>query len=181
MPELRRDPLLDRWVIIASERGNRPTAFDLGSSHPGPVDTAQDPFAEGNERYTTPEVFALRQPGTAPNGPGWRVRVVPNKYPALRTEGGLEPRGFGVYDRLNGIGAHEVVIECPWPDRQLIDLPVSHIAEVLTAYRQRVEDLSRDRRFAALRPRPGLQEPRPGRRGDAAAQPQPDHRHPHSA
>jgi UDPglucose--hexose-1-phosphate uridylyltransferase len=146
MPELRRDPLLNRWVILAEERQRRPV-------HPGEtaeswdVDLAADPFAEGNERYTTPEVYAVRPGGSAPNGPGWSVRVVPNKFPALRVEGELDPQGYGVYDRMNGVGAHEVVIETP-DARQLGALPLHHIEAIVETYRLRMEDLSRDKRFA---------------------------------
>jgi UDPglucose--hexose-1-phosphate uridylyltransferase len=148
MPELRRDPLLDRWVIIAAERGSRPAAFDVEPLSETAIPLDQDPFAEGNEEFTPGEVFAIRPDGSSANGPGWTVRVVPNMYPALRIEGALDPRGYGVYDRMNGVGAHEVVIDCPRCDQQLADLPLSHMTDVFYAYRQRVEDLSRDKRFA---------------------------------
>lgn len=148
MPELRRDPLLDRWVIIAAERGSRPAAFDIEPLTAPTLDPADDPFGQGQEAFTPPEVFAIRPGGSPANSPGWSVRVVPNMYPALRIEGALDPRGYGVYDKINGVGAHEVVVDCPELNQQLAGMPVGHITDVFYAYRQRVEDLSRDKRFA---------------------------------
>ena len=80
MPELRKDPVVGRWVIITTERGKRPSDYV-----PQPVevpDLARNPFAEGNEHMTPPEIFAFRDPKSKPNTPGWQVRVVPNKFPA---------------------------------------------------------------------------------------------------
>jgi len=73
--------------------------------------------------------------------------MVPNKFPALQIEGALDRRGEGLYDKMNGIGAHEVVIETPQHDRDLADLPVEHLELVLHAYRERMIDLHKDRRF----------------------------------
>lgn len=89
----------------------------------------------------------MRPPGGKANGPGWTVRVVPNKFPALQVEGQLERRGEGLYDKMNGIGAHEVVIEGSSPDRDLSDLPVEQIQQVLVAYRERMLDLKKDKRL----------------------------------
>jgi UDPglucose--hexose-1-phosphate uridylyltransferase len=75
------------------------------------------------------------------------VRVVPNRFPALRIEGDLEPSGEGLYDRMNGVGAHEVVIEAPTHDAKIEQLPMSHLAAVLLAYRERILDLSKDPRI----------------------------------
>jgi UDPglucose--hexose-1-phosphate uridylyltransferase len=144
MPELRKDPVVGRWVIISTERSRRPTNFV-----PAVLDKASGfcPFCPGNEDKTPPEVYAIRRNGGGPNGPGWDVRVVPNKFPALQVEGALERRGEGLYDKMNGVGAHEVVIEGPNHDDSLADLPVEHVVEVLKAYRERMVDLHRDRRL----------------------------------
>jgi UDPglucose--hexose-1-phosphate uridylyltransferase len=144
MPELRKDPVVGRWVIISTERSRRPTNF--GPAHPTQPGTFC-PFCPGNEDKTPPEVYAVRRDGGAPNGPGWMVRVVPNKFPALQIEGSLDRRGEGLYDKMNGVGAHEVVIESPEHDKDLSDLPVDHIEQVLHAYRERVVDLHKDRRL----------------------------------
>ena len=124
MPELRKDPITGRWVIIATERAKRPTDF---ISENQPVKASFCPFCEGNEDKTPPEIFAFRKSGTLPNSKGWDVRVVPNKFPALRIEGGLDKRGDGIYDKMNGIGAHEVIIETPRHDISLTALDDGHV------------------------------------------------------
>lgn len=145
MPELRKDPLIGRWVIIATERGKRPS--DYQSPAVEVLDPSKNPFAEGNEHMTPPEIFAFRDPRSKPNGPGWQVRVVANKFPALRIEGDLEKEGQGMYDKMNGIGAHEVVIETPSPEQQLEQQSIEGISRVLEAYKVRMQDLLRDARF----------------------------------
>ncbi len=144
MPELRKDPVVGRWVIISTERSRRPTNF-------GPVEHEPIggfcPFCPGNEDKTPPEVYAVRANGGQPNSAGWSVRVVPNKFPALQIEGSLDRRGEGLYDKMNGVGAHEVVIEGPGHDQDLADLSVEHIQQVLLAYRDRMIDLHKDKRF----------------------------------
>src|SRR5262245_53726364 len=144
MPELRKDPVVGRWVIISTERSRRPTNF--GPVHPH-RSTGFCPFCPGAEDKTPPEVYAVRENGKAANGGDWTVRVVPNKFPALQIEGSLDRRGEGLYDKMNGVGAHEVVVEGPDHVADLADLPVDHLTEILTAYRERVLDLHRDRRF----------------------------------
>jgi UDPglucose--hexose-1-phosphate uridylyltransferase len=142
-PEFRRDPLHNTWVVFAPERQRRPQDF-----LPAVVQSAAlDPFAEGNERLTPPEVFAVRKEKTKPNEPGWRVRVVPNRYPAMRIEGQLESTPAGLYDRVTGIGAHEVIIETPDVKTSLEDLTTAGVAEVFAAYRERIIDLDKDSRF----------------------------------
>jgi UDPglucose--hexose-1-phosphate uridylyltransferase len=148
MPELRKDPILNRWVIISTERSQRPSEYAPEYDHYEGFDPKLDPFAGGNEHMTPPEIYAVRPGGSAANGPGWSVRVIPNRYPALRIEGDLDPRGYGLYDRMNGVGAHEVIISSPDPYMQFRDLALSHMVDVFAVFRMRVEDLSRDKRFA---------------------------------
>jgi UDPglucose--hexose-1-phosphate uridylyltransferase len=144
MPELRKDPVVGRWVIISTERARRPSDFTIE-----PVRATGGPcvFCPGNEDKTPPEIMATRPPGSAANTPGWSLRVVPNKFPALRIEGELEPTGEGLYDRMNGVGAHEVVIETPDHAATLATLPTDTVAEMLLAYRERMVDLKKDPRF----------------------------------
>jgi UDPglucose--hexose-1-phosphate uridylyltransferase len=144
MPELRKDPILGRWVIISTERGRRPSDFTPEERKPA---GGFCPLCEGNEDRTPPEVLAFRYDGTPPNTPGWSLRVVPNKFPALRIEGDLNREGDGLYDKMNGIGAHEVIIETPLHHETLATLPLKAVELVLRAYRQRVVDLRRDPRF----------------------------------
>ena len=145
MPELRKDPVVGRWVIIATERARRPSDFVTEPVRPRATTCA---FCEGNELQTPPEVLAGRPPDSRPNTPGWTYRVVPNKFPALRIEGELEPSGEGLFDRMNGVGAHEVVIETPRHDASLAGLSVDAVTDVLLAYRERMVDLKKDPRFA---------------------------------
>jgi UDPglucose--hexose-1-phosphate uridylyltransferase len=144
MPELRRDPVIGRWVIISTERGRRPSDFSRGVVS---KTNGFCPFCPGHEDKTPPEVYAVRENNSLPNQPGWRVRVVSNKFPALQIEGELNRRAEGIYDKMNGIGAHEVVIESPEHSEELSQLSVEQINHVLSAYRARMIDLSRDQRF----------------------------------
>jgi UDPglucose--hexose-1-phosphate uridylyltransferase len=145
MPELRHDPIQRRWVIIATERAGRPTDF----SHEKATATSVkfDPFAPGHEDKTPPEIFAFRDSGTDPNTPGWKVRVVPNKFPALKVEGNLDREGIGLYDKMNGIGAHEVVIETPELSETFATMKQEQLELVLRTYRARLNDLLNDRRL----------------------------------
>jgi UDPglucose--hexose-1-phosphate uridylyltransferase len=146
MTELRKDPVVGRWVIISTERAKRPQEFT-----PEPVVRREGvcPLCPGSERMTPPEILAYRQ-GGQPNDPNWTLRVVPNKFPALRIEGELGKAADGIYDRMHGIGAHEVVIESERHDVDLFDLPEKRFEDVLWAYRDRLIDLSKDHRFKSV-------------------------------
>jgi len=146
MPELRKDPVLSRWIIIATERRQRPSDFLI--EQPVTKSGGFCPLCAGHEQTTPTEVWACRLGGNqTPNSPDWQVRVVPNKYPALRIEGSLDKRGEGIYDRMNGVGAHEVIVESPNHDDQFAYLPPDKIFYVLLAYRERILDLQKDPRF----------------------------------
>ena len=145
MPELRKDPVTARWVIISTERQKRPTDFRF--ERPAVIDRDQCPFCPGREALTPPEVLAYRQNGGAPNSRDWNVRVVPNKFPALQVEGGLDREGDGMFDRMNGVGAHEVIIETPDHDKTFATMSEGEIEQVLSAFRERVVDLRQDRRL----------------------------------
>lgn len=145
MPELRRDPVTGRWVIISTDRRKRP--YDFRFERVSVLGRDQCPFCPGREALTPPEVFASRQDGSPRNGPGWDLRVVPNKFPALQVEGTLDRAGEGMFDRMNGVGAHEVIIETPIHDRTLAAMSEAEIERVLWAYRERMLDLKRDIRL----------------------------------
>ena len=129
MGELRIDPLSGLRVIVAGERGARPGAWAEVEGRP-PIDPASDPFAEGHEDRTPPELFALRPEGGAPDTPGWRVRVVPNLYPALsegEADAGADPLSSGrgepeLFTALPARGGHEVIVNAPQPVPSLLDL-----------------------------------------------------------
>jgi len=144
LPELRKDPITGRWVIIATDRAKRPTDF-VRQSVP-PRDGKICPFDYGNEHKTPPELLSYRNSGGR-DEPGWRVRVIPNKFPMLGIEGELNRQGDGMYDKMNGIGAHEVIIETPDHAATLSTLPEKQIEEVFWAGKERINDLKKDRRF----------------------------------
>ncbi len=144
MPELRKDPIVGRWVIISTERARRPSDFATEPVRPSGGDC---PFCPGSEAKTPPEILAGRRRGGGPGPAGWSYRVVSNKFPALRIEGDLDPAGEGLFDRMNGVGAHEVVIETPEHGATLATLPADAVADVLLAFRERLRDLKNDPRF----------------------------------
>jgi UDPglucose--hexose-1-phosphate uridylyltransferase len=148
MPQLRKDPVTHEWVIIATERSRRPTDFKSSEDLMGkPAYSPNCPFCPGNEKMTPGEVLAYRPADALPNSAGWWVRVVPNKFPALAIEGNLDRAGFGMYDMMNGIGAHEVIIECTEHDKSIANVSPLQAQEVLWAYRDRCLDLMKDKRF----------------------------------
>jgi UDPglucose--hexose-1-phosphate uridylyltransferase len=144
MSELRKDPVLGRWIIIAEERAKRPSDFRSDTTE---VKGGVCPFCEGSEHMTPPEILAFRSRDSQPNHRGWWVRVVPNKFPALAIEGGLGKRGVGIYDKMRGIGAHEVIIETNEHHLSLTEIEDAGIKDVVWAYRDRLVDLRRDNRF----------------------------------
>ncbi len=147
MSELRYDPVRRTWVIIATERGMRPTHMQRREEPLRPVSSGVCPFCPGNEGRTPPEILAVRDAGTGPNTPGWQVRVIPNKFPALTIESPQERHGKGIYDVVSGFGAHEVIVETPSDEEQMADFSLPHLRNVFAVFRDRLGDLKRDSRF----------------------------------
>ncbi|HYE24170.1 MAG TPA: galactose-1-phosphate uridylyltransferase [Clostridia bacterium] len=146
MPELRKDPIVGRWVIISTDRAKRPTDFvRTHVTHKGGF----CPFCYGNENKTPPEILAYRpnSNGGQRDTPGWSVRVVPNKFPALQVEGTQNRQAEGMFDKMNGLGAHEVIVETPEHKASLASLPEKRIEDVLWAWRDRIVDLKQDKRL----------------------------------
>jgi len=147
MQQLRRDPLHGHWSVIAPNRDGRPIAIDTA---PGPQSGLRCPFCPGNEADTPPEVDAVRPTASQPNGPGWTVRVVPNKYAALaadRTadEHVIEAVG-DLYRHQPGVGAHEVVISTTRHGSRASAFSVNHWDTLLAACQYRMEAVMRDPR-----------------------------------
>src|SRR5687767_10864264 len=144
MPELRKDPVTGRWVIIATERAKRPAQYaKLAEERKGGF----CPFCPGNERSTPPEVLSYRPTSTGKDTEGWWLRTVPNKFPALKQEGALKRSGEGMYDRITGYGAHEVLIESPDHDHTFADLGDEQVQEIIWAMRDRCVELKKDTRM----------------------------------
>ena len=139
MPELRIDPITGLRVIVAGERGSRPGAF-LDVTPREPIDPESDPFAAGHEDRTPPEVYALRDNG------GWKVRVVPNLYPALSAgdgDPGMDPLASGrgepdLFASQPARGAHEVVINAPDPVTSLAELDPGQVDTAMSVWRERM-------------------------------------------
>jgi len=144
MPELRKDPVTGRWVIIAAEREKRPRQIgemnDAARSEPCP-------FCAGNEAMTPPEVMAYRNETSPANSPGWSVRVVSNKYPALVDSDARIFAPDPIYESRYGLGVHEVIIESPDHVVNMGALGVEQISQILRAYRVRMRELTKDPRW----------------------------------
>ncbi len=132
-------------MIISTERAKRPKDFKFAPEEKH-INPQECPFCPGNEGATPPEIYALRE-NSPPNSPGWTLRVIPNKFPALRIEGDLNRRGEGIYDKMNGIGAHEVIIETPDHKLDLADLNAEQFYNLVLTYKLRIADLKKDPRL----------------------------------
>ncbi len=139
MPELRIDPLTGQRALIAGARSSRPGG-ELTAAPAPAIDPESDPFADGHEDRTPPELFALRANGAAPDTPGWQVRVVPNLYPALEPDAEAPPAHANQQLFWSGpaTGAHEVIINSPQPVSSLGDLAPEQLATAVDVWRERM-------------------------------------------
>jgi UDPglucose--hexose-1-phosphate uridylyltransferase len=143
LPELRIDPLSGHRTIVAGERSRRPGG-EPRCAPPEPIDPEQDPFAEGHEGLTPPELYAVRPGGGPADSPGWRVRVVPNLYPALTTDAGARDRAVEVRSQPElfvsrpATGAHEVIVNGPQPVLSLAELPCEQVITAVEVWRERM-------------------------------------------
>jgi UDPglucose--hexose-1-phosphate uridylyltransferase len=144
LADLRKDPVSGRWVVVNTDNPRKPGDFESENIEfkPGPC-----PFCYGNEHMTPSEIDAIRFEGTQVNSPGWKVRTVANKFPALQIEGDLDRKGIGIYDMSNGVGAHEVIIETPYHDKTITDLSDEEVTHVIDMYCRRSIDLQKDKRL----------------------------------
>jgi UDPglucose--hexose-1-phosphate uridylyltransferase len=155
VPEIRIDPISGDRVIVAGERSRRPGGAP-SCAPPAPIDPASDPFADGHEGKTPPELFALRPAGSVPDSPGWSVRVVPNLYPALTPAGAQEaaaaaapepgqhhtgrvaPAPSELFTSMPAVGAHEVIVNAPAPVLALAELSAEQVQLAMEAWRERM-------------------------------------------
>jgi UDPglucose--hexose-1-phosphate uridylyltransferase len=139
--EMRLDPLTDAWTLFSEARGGLPAFGSVlreFEEHPAP-----DPFLAGRERFAPHALHSASDHGS------WQVRVVPNRVPALRVEGDPTRHADGFYDRMDGVGAHEVVIEAPGAE-PLEQLPLPAVEKVIGAWKLRMLDLMRDPRLRSF-------------------------------
>lgn len=141
MPEIRIDPLTGQRAIIAGARAGRPGG-ELSAEPAAPIDPESDPFAEGHEDRTPPELYAIRPGGGEPNTPGWTVRVVPNLYPALSEDTDPpEPEANpDLFWSAPARGAHEVVINAPQPVVSLSELTADQVLAAADVWRSRMRE-----------------------------------------
>jgi UDPglucose--hexose-1-phosphate uridylyltransferase len=144
-PRLRKDPVTQRWVVISPDRADLPSAGLF--PRPAGLPAEACPFCPGHEAQTGPEIHVEREAGTPPNASGWRVRVVADRYPIFRIEGGLEKSAEGMYDSMNAVGAHEILVETPEHSRHWADFEGTQLEPILRASQQRSLDLRNDGRF----------------------------------
>ena len=146
MPQLRKDPIIGRWVIISTEREKRPHDFVVKKEAEQQVEK-DCLFCRGHEADTPEEIYALRKPDVQANISNWDVRVIPNAKPLMQNIGGIGRRGMGMFDLMNAIGAHELIIETPEHIANIADLDIGQIQDVFNVYIQRIKALGKDPRI----------------------------------
>lgn len=145
-PELRKDPVTERWVVISSVRAGRPYGYSRGGIPGNEVPKIECPFCAGNEKMTPPEISADRK-GSHQNQSGWDIRIVPNKYPALTECEQAEKSDNGLYRSITGAGLHEVVIETAEHNRHMSQMSQEKIAAIFSMVRERFLVHSRNDRI----------------------------------
>lgn len=143
MPELRKDPVTSTWVIFSAERSKRPSDFPHAEPDTLPEHDDACPFCYGNETKTPPEVEAIRKNDSKPDTPGWYVRVVPNKFPALSLNEQADTTriaGNTLYQTLPGYGAHEVIVESPKHNASLSSHPLEQLEMIWRIIRSRYSE-----------------------------------------
>ncbi len=149
MSEYRCDPITGKWVIIAADRAKKPDQFKKEKEvKQPPAVVASCPFCSGNEDKTPPEIFVYPASRKPKDGPGWLVRVVPNKFNALGIdERNIKTQPLGLYYSMTGYGAHEVIIESPQHDIFFEDQPLEQMKTILHVFKERMVDLYLDNKI----------------------------------
>lgn len=147
MSEIRRDSVKNKWVSIASERSLKPNDYPIMKVETPKAPSGFCPFCEGNEAFTPPEIAAVRKQPQEPNGKGWLVRTIPNKFSAFTLEGELEEQQNGIYRFCNGLGKHEVIIETPDHGTDFHELDLKRMEMVVSMFKLRYNDLAQDQRI----------------------------------
>jgi UDPglucose--hexose-1-phosphate uridylyltransferase len=143
MHELRKDILLGRWVAVLSE-SMAPSEYNLSPNNL--KDDKNCILCPGRESEIPSEITSIRKPGTNPDTPGWLVKAIPSLDPVFQKEGDLGRKGLGLYDKMNSVGANEILIESPEHTKRPEDIGPEHMAKVITLYKNRLVDLQEDSR-----------------------------------
>jgi len=135
--ELRQDPITGNWVVITKDEVHDYSSYN---------EPANCPFCPGNEDKTPPEIYSIKNDQDSHTS-DWSLRVVSDKFPTLHIEGKLDRRGEGLFNKMNGIGAHELVVETPSHTVSLADMPLKGVVDLFKTYQLRMNDLKKDERF----------------------------------
>jgi len=146
MSQLRQDPTTYDWIIFAPERAKRPDQYKRNFASRGPLPAHDEycPFCKGNE-HLTPKAADIY--GGADD---WRIRVVPNKFPALIPEGDTKRKEWKLFRQCHGYGRHEVVIETPVHNTSIPFMSDECVEELITAYRNRYNALKEDKNIKVI-------------------------------
>lgn len=142
MSEFQKDALTNRWVLQAPHRGQNRQALS-----PTTLTDQVCPLCAGNEALLSPEIDAIRSSDNNPEASSWVTRVIPCPQPLLSVEQDFVAHHNGLYEQFSGVGAHELVVDCPQHDLSLADLPVKHLSDWLRLIRRRLRDLRGDFRL----------------------------------
>lgn len=150
MSELRFDIATNDWVVFAPSRALRPKDVRKIAATGRGTASSSCPFCPGNEAFAPPEIYAVRSP-EKPGASNWKVRVFPNKFPALRIEENpARSEDAHHFSSMGGCGAHEVIVESPEHNTFLGQQPAEQIDLVLSTLQIRYRDLMRDKRFQTI-------------------------------
>jgi UDPglucose--hexose-1-phosphate uridylyltransferase len=144
MHEIRKDILLGRWVAVLSE-SKEPSEYTFQSDNKKKESTCI--LCPGRENEVPSEIMSIRKPGMRPDTPGWWVRAIPSFNPVFQVEGDLGRRGIGIYDKMNSVGANEILIESPEHNVRPEDMGLEQMVKVITLYKNRLADLEKDSRM----------------------------------
>lgn len=143
MVELRKDPISSGWVIVNKNRDLN--CFSKSEIHLS--DEKHCPFCAGKEKLTPPQIIAYDKSRRITNDKDWNIRVIPNNKPILAIEGSLLKKAEGIFDKMNGIGAHEIIIETPLHNKDTHSFTIEEYSQVLLVVQERIRDLKNDSRF----------------------------------
>jgi len=146
MSELRFDPTRSIYSIIAEERARRLDDFNFSDNHSRYNDDTNCPFCKNNMTSDHYEIYRINKP----NSDTWTLKVIPNRYPLFAVEGNVNRSGLGYYDTMQGVGAHEVIIDSDRHNDNLSDYTLEELTNLFTAYKFRIIDLIKDIRFKYL-------------------------------
>ncbi|MEI7542361.1 MAG: galactose-1-phosphate uridylyltransferase [bacterium] len=141
MSELRKDPVINRWVITLDDKSFKPQADSKIPANLSDKDSSCA-LCPGNEDKTGKNILSVNDPDGK-----WKVRVIPNNHPYLRVETPLKKKGVGIFDVISGTGANEIIVDTPLHNVDFDKMDVSRVVDVIRTYKDRILDLKNDTRL----------------------------------